>query len=113
MLSLKLLTQDESNRIKSVIAISVRYHSRLDKTRFLSLLPTETPSVWLHDYLMLCKEHNEAKNRNMHILYQLLRTHEVSKLAKIEMQLNNTLPSPDEDLLLLKQMRSQASPNQY
>lgn len=64
----------------SKIAIDAAEHhfDRIDAMAFLSLLPPTTPVAMLQTFLTKSIQFGNAKNRNLQVIYQLLRVREVN-----------------------------------
>lgn len=61
-----------------IIAMAEKYHRRLDAQAFLACLPPNMTVKSLHRYLMMVYEHENAKQRNLQVVHQLLRVREVN-----------------------------------
>ena len=92
-----------TNPLDKAIEIAERYHDRLDAYSFIKILPTNTPVSKLikylryyyyyyyyyyylyshhYHYLSLAIEYRNARKRNLQIIHQLLRVHEVNLRLK-------------------------------
>jgi hypothetical protein len=71
-----------NNPLDKVIEIAEKYHDRLDSYVFIGMLPKNTPIAKLTKYLSMTIEYTNARKRNLQIIHQLLRVHEVNLRLK-------------------------------
>ena len=73
-----LLALSPTEGSKIAIEAAEHHFDRIDAMAFLALLPPTTPVAMLQTFLTKSIQFGNAKNRNLQVIYQLLRVREVN-----------------------------------